>query len=274
MNFEFNGQTFNLRYLTHTRRFLLYTVGLVAVGVVLLIFLIFPQAQAAFNKNSDLQKQQQQLEQLRVKEQQLQSLSQSDLFRNVNQINQLLPSKKPLLELLSAFYEVASIAGVSYSDLSLSPGLISQEEKDLTQAQTQATSKNRKTAKGPVSGVESLSVNLKVAGDLPQINQFLNQIENVAPITTITKLKLNERKISADSETTNFEAELEVETYFFSQIISSSLNAPIPSLSTTQQILLNEISDYRYPELVSRDIITGGASDPFNVNESAFILTE
>jgi Tfp pilus assembly protein PilO len=281
MNIEFMGKTINARYITHTRRYVLFAVGLVLLSIFLTMVIIVPQGQAALDRYDELKRQQAQLDKLKIKVQQLQALPESELFSNSWRINQLLPSKKPLLELLTAMNLVAGEAGVVYSDISLSPGKIATAGADLTERVPVAGSRNQQpsrgsaggSARGPISGVESLNIRLKVAGNLENINLFLSQIESVAPLTTVTRLSLVERAASRVNPESFFEAEMEVESYFFNQIISASVAAPIPSLSVTQQVILNEIANYRYPDVQRRDVIQGGVIDPFRVDDSGFILS-
>jgi Tfp pilus assembly protein PilN len=276
MNIELMGQSINARYITHTRRYALFAVGLVVLAIFLILVIIVPQGQAALERYDELQTQQEQLDRLQVKVQQLQALPESDLFANSGRINQLLPSRKPLLELLTALNEVAGEAGVVYSDLSLSPGRVATAGADLTEKVpvTAASANQQRSSKGPATGVESLNIRLKISGDLENINQFLTQVESVAPMTTVTRLSLAERAASRANPDSFFEADMEVETYFFNQIISASVAAPIPSLSVTQQVILNEITSYRYPDVQTRDVIQGGVNDPFRVDDSEFILTQ
>lgn len=275
MNIEIMGKTLNARYITHTRRYALFAVGLVLLSLFLLFVIIIPQGQAALDRYEDLQRQEAQLAQLQLKVQQLQALPESDLFANSERINQLLPSRKPLLELLSAMNEVAAATGVEYSDISLNPGRVATPGADLTERESASDTQGKtRSSRGPANGVEALNIVLKVTGDLENINQFLSQVESVAPMTTVTQLTLAERAATRSNTESFFEAELEVESYFFNQIISSSVAAPIPSLSVTQQIILNEITKYRYPEVKSRNVIQGGVNDPFRINDSDFILTQ
>jgi len=274
MNIELMGQTINARYITHTRRYALFAVGLVLLAIFLIMVIIVPQGQAALERYEELEKQKEQLDRLQIKVQQLQALPESDLFANSDRINQLLPSRKPLLELLTALNEVAGEAGVVYSDLSLSPGRVATAGADLTEKAPITTATNQRTSRGPASGVESLNIRLRISGELENINQFLTQVESVAPMTTVTKLSLAERAASRANPESFFEAEMEVETYFFNQIISASVAAPIPSLSVTQQVILNEITSYTYPDIQTRDVIQGGVNDPFRVDDSEFILTQ
>ncbi len=273
MTFTLFGQKFNYRYLVHTRRYALIAAGLVLFILLVLGFLIFPQVTSLVDQYSKLQSAQKTIAQLESKSQQLQRLPQSQLFTSGIQINSVLPSRKPLLELLSAMNEVAGASGVSYSELSLSPGKVASEGATLTAAKSPAGAKSSKpvtTARSNsgVSGSEALAVNLKVTGSLANINIFLRDIERVAPLTTVTKLSLIERTGTKIDPNEAFEADLEIETYFFTQVVSATLAAPVPTLTVNQQLLMNEITSYRYPVILSQDMIRGGGlKDLFGIEQ-------
>ena len=276
MNIELFGKTINYRYIIHTRRYALLSVGLAIFSICLIIFVIVPQAQVAWERFGELQDEQEELADLENKSLQLQQLPQSDLFQRADEINKLLPARKPLLELLSALNEVAFSSNILYSDLSLSPGKIASGGADLSEAPAQPGSRRTQptnaSSRGPVPGVEALSIQLKVSGSLENISDFLRQVEQVAPLTTVTQLSLVERAATRTNPESSFEAELEVETYFFTRSISATLAAPLPTLNVDQQLLLNQIQDYRYPQVLTRDIIQGGGSlDPFGVTDPELI---
>lgn len=275
MNIELFGKNINARYVMHTRRFATYAVLLAVFSLSVVGLFIVPQAQNILDRFGELRTQETQVQQLQRKLAQLQELPQSELFLQADKINQILPSRKPLLELLTAFSDVSRATSVTYSDLSLSPGRVATAGADLVEqasrAQEQTTQRRTQpqanTRRGPASGVESLNVRLKITGQLENINAFLTNIEAIAPITTVTRLSLAERSSQRDSVGSLFEAELEVETYFFTRSISTSLAAPIPVLNATQQVTLEELNTYVYPDTRVMDVIRGGSQDPFRVSQ-------
>jgi len=267
------GKKFNYRYLVHTRRYALIAAGLVVFTLSVVVFLIFPQVNGLVDMYGKLQSTQKTISQLESKSQQLQRLPQSQLFTSGIQIHSVLPSRKPLLELLSAMNEVAGASGVTYSELSLSPGKVASEGATLSTTKSPAGGQGSRpttTARSTtgVSGSEALVVNLKVTGSLANINIFLRDIERVAPLTTVTKLSLIERTGTKIDPNAAFEAELQIETYFFTQAVATTLSAPVPQLTVDQQLLMNEITSYRYPVILSQDAIRGGGlQDLFGVEE-------
>lgn len=285
------GQKINYRYLVHTRRYALIAAGLVVFTLGVLFFLIIPQINTALEQYSQLQKQEELISQLELKSQQLLQLPQSQLFSSSTQINSVMPSRKPLLELLSALNEVAGNAGVRYSDLSLSPGKVASEGAALvvpaTNARTTGTSaagsagaasrtSNRPVQAAGVSsgiaGSEALAVSLKATGTLANINIFLREIERVAPLTTVTKLSLIERTGTRVDPDSAFEADMEIQTYFFTKSVSATLTSPIPQLTIDQQTIMNELATYRYPSVISQDMIRGGGlQDLFGIEQLEII---
>lgn len=290
------GQKINYRYLVHTRRFALLGAGLVTFTLGVVGFLIVPQISTALDQYSQLQKQEDLISQLEVKSQQLLQLPQSQLFASSTQINSVMPSRKPLLELLSALNEVAGKAGVRYSDLSLSPGKVASEGAQLAVVRTGATNSagagttgtsgtsagvTSRTSNRPAqssgvssgtSGSEALAVSLKATGTLANINIFLREIERVAPLTTVTKLSLIERTGTRVDPDSAFEADLEIQTYFFTKSVSATLTSPIPQITINQQTIMNELASYLYPSVISQDMIRGGGlEDLFGIEQLEII---
>lgn len=285
------GQKINYRYLVHTRRYALIAGGLVVFTLGVIVFLIVPQINTALEQYSQLQKQEDLISQLEVKSQQLLQLPQSQLFASSTQINSVMPSRKPLLELLSALNEVAGNAGVRYSDLSLSPGKVASEGAQLavprvgsgTTGSSAAGSAGAasRTSNRPaqpaglssgISGSEALAVSLKATGTLANINIFLREIERVAPLTTVTKLSLIERTGTRVDPDSAFEADMEIQTYFFTKSVSATLTSPIPQITIDQQTIMNELATYRYPSVISQDMIRGGGlQDLFGIEQLEII---
>lgn len=270
MTIELFGTKVNTRYLFHVRRYVLYTIMLVLFSVFLITFVIIPQGQAVLERYQRYQRQEEQLAAMQQKLQQLQALPMSELFASSSLVHELLPSRKPLLELLSALNEAASRSGIQYRNVSLSPGLVATPGADLTDQSSTGTVNRGRSSGGSSArvarGVETLNVNVTVIGVLSSINQFLNDIERMAPIATVTRLNLTERGGTASLDQDGFfEADLQVQTYFFTQPISTTLAAPVPIVGSTQQAILNEIRSYIYPQVQTLDVIQGGVSDPFGV---------
>jgi len=280
LKLELPSTKINARYVFHTRRYALFAVGLAVFSVGVLLLVIVPQIMSIWNRYGELRQQEEVLAKLEAKSLQLQEMPQSELFRNADRINQTLPTQKPLLELLSALNVVAAESGVRYSDLSLSPGKIASEGASLqnqpgggTGSSSRTTGASRPSSaarRTGVTGVESLSVQLIANGSLANINTFLRQIERVAPLTTVTQLSLIERLASRSDQTSDFEAELVIETYFFTQAVSATLAAPLPDLNVSQQLTINEINTFLFPTVMSQEaIINGGLEDLFGVADYA-----
>jgi Tfp pilus assembly protein PilO len=113
-----------LRYLTTTRRYLSMAVGLIVLVIGLVVGVIWPQAMEILDLQGTVAKQDKLVSQLQLKEQQLQQLPNSPTFAQVEKVNLVLPSKKPLLELLTSINKAVTTSGVSVSSIELAPGSI------------------------------------------------------------------------------------------------------------------------------------------------------
>lgn len=254
INLKLNQQN-NIKYFYNTRRFLVWTgfLGLLSVGIILLS--IVPQINSTTNLYNEMLKENKRLAQLRVKVAQLDDASNSTILVNSDKINSTLPSKKPLLELLSGLNAIGNKTQVSFNDISLTPGEIS------TKSAESATTKKKKESNVAAKKYEVLDLDVTVTGKIQNINQFLKEVELLAPFTNVTAMTLNEKTSSNQdlsfSETV-FEAKLTITTYFFNRAITATIDSSLPELTAAQQGVINGIQNFTYSTLEAQNEIRGG----------------
>lgn len=260
------------RYLFQTRRFLVLAVVAGAVAALLVIFGIWPQVSAALEINSQLQDQNRTVAALEAKAQQLETVTNPELLENIEIVNALLPSKKPLLELLNSLNVVAGQTGVTYTGLELSPGSIASDSASLGDT---GASRRPSVATGNSSDADTLEVKLRVQGTLEQLNQFFNLIERTSPISTITALSLTPQGRAAifsddDGEVlpNSYEAEVTINTAYFTRAVAAAVDAALPTLTADQQQFLDEIAQFTVETLPEQQgIVGGGINDLFGVSQ-------
>jgi len=246
-------QIFNLQLFLHTRQKLVLAIG-VGLAAVLVVFLLgVPQLQKTFEARAKLQKEAARLTKLKQKLSELDGITYEPAFEQVAFISETLPSKKPLLELLTSLYVVTQNSGVIVDDFSVSPGLVATTAAELSKA-----SKTQK------AGYDTMELTLAITGSFDQIQDFILLTETVTPFTTITSFGLN----ASFGETTGdekdvFTAELVTNTFFFTQPISVSLEQALPKLTEEDYIVLSELSSYERIELLEQSAILGGGSEDF-----------
>jgi Tfp pilus assembly protein PilO len=265
----------NQRYLLTTRRFATLAALLAVVGLLLIGFVLVPQVQSILGLVKDLQEANKDASSLAQKVEQLQNLPQSELLQAGTTINNVLPSKKPLLELLTSYNQIARESGVQFSDVSLSPGLIATESAETASSPSSSNpSGSKKRTAAPTrrksTEYDQLDLSLKVSGSLPNINLFLQRVEQVAPLTTVTSMSLTEKVVRTENAGPSelYEAELVTTSYFFTQSVSATVRSPIPTLSTDQKQVISQISTFLIPQIDEQTAITGGGlQDLFGLSE-------
>lgn len=249
------NQQNNIKYFYNTRRFLVWTgfLGLLSVGIILLS--IVPQINSTNKLYNEMLKENKRLAQLRVKVSQLDDASNSTILVNSDKINSTLPSKKPLLELLSGLNGIGNKTQVSFNDISLTPGEIS------TKSAESAATKKKKESNIAAKKYEVLDLDVTVTGKIQNINQFLKEVELLAPFTNVTAMALNEKTTNNQDlsfSDTVFEAKLTITTYFFNRAITATIDSSLPQLTAAQQSVINGIQNFTYTTVEAQSEIRGG----------------
>ncbi|OGJ37170.1 MAG: hypothetical protein A3A82_02985 [Candidatus Pacebacteria bacterium RIFCSPLOWO2_01_FULL_47_12] len=246
-------QTFNLQLFLHLRQKLVLAIGVGLVTLIIVLLLGVPQLQQTFETRAKLQKETARLDKLKQKLSELDGVTYEPAFEQVAFISQTLPSKKPLLELLTSLYAVTQKSGVIVNDFSINPGLVATTAAELAQAsQTQK------------AGYDTLELKLSVTGTFAQIQDFILLTETVTPFTTITSFALNATfGQTAEVAKDVFSAELVTNTFFFTKSISVSLEEALPKLAEDDYIVLSELSGYERITLPEQSGILGGGSEDF-----------
>ncbi|NCN06789.1 MAG: hypothetical protein GW946_03025 [Candidatus Pacebacteria bacterium] len=247
-------QNFNLQLFLHIRQRLVIAIG-VCLGTLLVVFLFgVPQLQQAFETRAKLQKESARLDKLKQKLSELDSVSYEPAFGQVEFISETLPSKKPLLELLTSLYAVTQKSGVIVDDFSVRPGLVATTAAELS-----------KVTKNKNAGYDTIDLTLTITGSFDQIQDFILLTETVTPFTTISSFSLNATfgESTSQKERNVFTADLATSTFFFTQPISVSLEQPLPKLAEQDYIVLSELSEYERINLPEQSTVFGGGSIDF-----------
>lgn len=254
---------FNYKILWITRRKLVYTVTLVALGLGIIGFAIYPQIQESLALNTEYNRELPKVEKLQAKLAQLQSIDSTEEFAQKDVVDSALPSKKPLLEFLTSLNSIAIANNITVGNFELSPGQISTDSAD---ADTRTRSQQN-------ASVDTLDLELEIEGSFDQLQQFLLDIEKISPFTTITKLSLGQGASAADRGTDRtIQAKLSTSTYFFTQSIKATIDAPLPKLTALDRNVLTALSEFQNYDLpVQTEIVGGGVEDPFGVNKLEFL---
>lgn len=259
------NQQNSIKYFYNTRRFLVWAVFLGVLAVGLTIFSLIPQVQSASGLYSDMLKEGKRLAQLKLKLAQLDDAANTAIMINADKINAVLPSKKPLLELLTGLNNIGGKSNVIFSNISLTPGKIST---DSAEVETNVRKRSRTLVNRQY---ESLDLDVTVTGPISNVNQFLKQVEMMAPFTNVTAMTLNEKTGPSGIEggvDSSYEAKVTITTYFFNRPLTATIDAAIPELSAAQQKTIDEIQDFTYTTVQAQDEIRGGGLENLFPNVS------
>ncbi len=219
------------------------------------MFAILPQITSITETRAKLTTQQKEVKAINLKLQELEANRLSPEFSQVDTVNQVLPTKKPLLELMTSLNAISGLTQVTISDLKINPGQIATDSSQLRTS----TVPNK-------NGYDSLELNLAVSGQLANIQRFLSLIEQVSPITTITKINLNRSsKVASGSAATK--ADLTLSVHYFTQEVKSSLMAPLPKITQREKEIFQTIQKFTIPVSDTTNQVEGGGNtNPFPVD--------
>lgn len=242
-----------------TRKAFIIAIGLGLVAFVLVSAVVIPQFQQALELYEDLEREQPKLEKLEQKLAELENIEVSPEFAQIEVVEEALPSKKPLLELMVALNTVSQETGAIVQEFELSPGLV-------------ATDSTQSEARSSVN-YDELTLDLTIEGTFAQIQDFLLKVEEVAPFTTIVSMEIGNQLNTNSAEFAQqvevdptFEAVLSTETYFFTQSITSRVDTPLPKISQRERDVLNFLASFRPSDLEDQNEIRGGGlQDLFQV---------
>lgn len=255
---------FNAKIFFSTRRNLAVAIGLFVTSALLVVFAIIPQIQQSLELNQELAQEKPRLDKLKQKLVELQNIQFTPEFAQAEIVNSALPSKKPLLELLTSLNTIAVTNSVTIEDFSLNPGLIATDAAGLQAALTQ-----RKSA----TAVDTLDVEMNVLGTFANVGKFIIDLEKISPFTTINKLSLSSIQSGDDftGEQKDMRVQLVTKSYFFTQTVSASIEAPLPELSQKEQAVLQDLTQFSKNDLPEQIEITGGGlEDLFGVDALLF----
>lgn len=241
----------SFRILLVTRQAMLIALGIFLVIAVLVFAVMIPQGQAAWDEYQNIERERPVLEQLQQKVVALENLPSSPEYAQIDIVNNALPSRKPLLELLVGLSSVSSETNVQVNNYNLSPGLVATDSTQL------------RAGSGGGSGFDSLKLTMSVQGTFRDLQNFLRRVEEVSPFSTITSLALSNTITSETGESPEtadqlFQAQLETETYFFTRSIAVRYESPLPELTARDREVLQALSSFVPTELPEQNQIEGG----------------
>ncbi|MBT4124418.1 MAG: hypothetical protein HN981_01410 [Candidatus Pacebacteria bacterium] len=253
-----NLNSINFSLIMSTRKKLVTAISLGITSFILLI-LTYTQITAIFETRRKIEITQKKVDQLNAKTTELQQLKFTPEYAQASRMSEVLPSYKPLLELLNNLNSVANKTNVSITEFQINPGEIITEEE----GKTKVLVKKKQSAE-----YDQLNLELSILGELNQVKEFMNLIERVSPLTTITSLTIDRKTTSFTTEDQQLtRADLFLNTYYYTKPISSTLSSALPDITVEEKDIFQEILDFTPPEVESQtQIIGGNNTDLFGID--------
>lgn len=213
------------------------------IVLVLLILLAIRPLALKLNDNLTARKQlTKKAAQLTDKWETLNGIEPDLIDKRVKRMEAVFPSVKPIVSLLASLSQLAGEHNLTFGGLSLSPGSLSEAG---------AKSKNKKQA--PID-LNDLSFSFQVGGDFARISQFMQALENTAPLMKIESVALTIKTNPLfEREKTMVVADISVAAYYQAPPATlGSIDKPVRLLTKTEEVLLNQLVGFRtFPPVVS-----------------------
>ncbi len=251
-----NDRKFNLKFYFNTRRELFYAIDLVILSLALLLFLIMPQAQLLFTQMHQLESENRTLTTLRKRAINLDNLKTSVTMKNLKVLDRVLPSKKPLLELLTQLNNLSKVNQIKIDVLQVSPGVISSISIDKTKLPKQSRA---------TKDYDSLTLKMTVSGSFDRVQRFISLLEKISPFTTVKSFSLNKKSSLEMAQSDQVSARLTTKTYFFLSNERQIAKGAVIKPTAKDEALLNQLENFR---VLNRPIDvshTGGLEDLFGI---------
>ncbi len=246
-----NKNEFNWRLFWNTRKELVLAVLFFILSSLIIFIGIIQQISPIKANLSKLKDRETEEAKFLEKTKQLQQLAVDPNFKQSSNIDEVLPSHKPLLEILNNLNNVANTAEVTIKNFSLNPGEIASDTTKVKKSTTEQR-------------YDYLDLDFSVSGSLWKIQNFLSLIEQVTPISTITSISIN-RNIDEDKNA-QAQADLILRTFYFTQPIKTTITSPLPAIATTDQQILNNVNELIPNSLKEQnEIITGDRGNLFGI---------
>lgn len=242
----------NWKMIFTNRRYLVESVVLFVASICIVLFATIPQIQAIFDLQAKVNKQRPVVTNLDTKLNNLEQVEVSSEFAQASLVNDALPSRKPLSELLISLQSSADQSGAEIVNFQVSPG-----ELATGSAQPRASSRKGST------DYDYLEMEVELDGTLQNIQTFLTRVEQFAPFTTISAVGIEapqQAQQFGQQSTATLTSTLKIRTYFFTKSIQSTVESVLPSVTARDKEVLSELETFQNITVTDSQTIEGGGN--------------
>ena len=248
---------FNFKLFLATRKYLAISISCIVAATFFLIFLAYPRISELKNLNKKISSENKKLEKYQAKIRDLSQITKLKEFQNKRAINAVLPSHKPLLELLNNLNKIAKNNQIALENFDLSPGEIASQGAEIAEIQ----SRNK-------TSYDSMEINFTAKGQLENLDNFLKDTERMSPITSIKNISLKRKEKEKDGKITIYaSSDLTLATYYYTQSVKASLESPLPKIGSKELEIFATILNFEKSDLKKQtEIKDGGNENIFGID--------
>lgn len=239
------------------RHYLILSLCLFLGTVILAIWGVIPKFNSLTTQHAQIQSDKQALAGLEEKINQIQTIAGDKNFaQQVELVDSVLPENNPFLEVLYLLTQAGEDNNIKFSRFEYSPGLIATASAQYLRGNSKTTSARTLNAQQN----QGFTIYVETNGSYIDIINFLNQLENTAPLASVSYTEINNSLFGYGS------AKIEILAHYYKPNVVAQLSDPLPVISNKQKELLNKLGQFRLPQLDSltqADLI-GGKNDIFS----------
>ncbi len=264
---QINPKDLSLEQLIRRRRYLLLAILSWVVMVMLTFSVLIPQFQQISYTRLRLNTEQQTFNQVNNKLKFLSSFDVNSFQQQEMNLNLILPSTKPFLQLLHSLKQLAVEQDVLFSGLDWNVGLVASESAVPVPLSAPQTSAKAGTV-GATEALLKMPLQLKVLGTTEKLNTYFNELTKMAPVVEIDTVDLAPRFQIKEGL---YEASLKLSAYYaplFSLRGAVTGDKPLPQLTKDENEYIGKLSNYR----IYVENATGGGATPSAQRANPFSL--
>lgn len=238
--------------------FRLYIVPLFVVLVIVLLvpLVLLPQLEVIRDKNLEVQKSQERLDLLNTKLEVLSLIDEEDESQKLNEIEEVVPSKKELARLVVGVRSLASKAGLSVVAMEFSPGNVASGSATTSSSKRIKAEKANAKKEDKDKTTFMLSVKTKKVSDLQKFFTNIQKAKRLLGVNTV--------EISRDEEENLYTYELEIIAPFRGiQSKGDIVATPLPPLTQIHNEVFDFVADFINFTNVTIQKVKTGVKDPF-----------
>lgn len=208
-----------------------------------------------YKQQQEIRTQEKKLALLQGKVTQLKETSDAALQGQITAFEQVLPSTKPALNLLSALSRLAREQSIILSAITLNPGRVEEGGVAATEVERQQRAEKPKP--------QDFTLEFSAEGSLAQVGTFISGLERTAPVMTIEEFSLGLVGGGVSEETGEFtpsrvKADLVVQVHWQKTPEKiGTVDQPLAQLSEAEAQLLQTLQEFVLYESVQPQVPTG-----------------